>query len=664
MKTVKILAALLAGLAAGAAAVYFLTPLIGARPLPPEADYGDAPDGLPAGYAPPFQDVVGRFPTRYDTENSRVGGPGAPVLDASLATLGEGASLERGPLDPSDPDLIQNMVGDDGWDDGLSISEFPPLRLNATLSEGARAGTWYLNVLVDLDHDGAWRGEWVVRNEEVSLTPGETRQVALPIPTPYPPAWMRVALTDSPIDPSAYGEDGWDGSGEFAAGEVEDYLYGFFYRAAESFNLSVAWAATPDVAASAAVEAAASAEAYASSTVSRISSAYSTAQSLASQVAETYAEARSTAESVSAMYASAQTAAEAVSSAAVRVPCGQIAGEARGRAEAALEVASRAEAMAEAAAEALASASAQAEAAAEAIGEALAEAEAEADAAAEARSWAEANASAAADAWAAALAQAAAYQATAGGHFFSVPMVQAAAFTASLASAWARAYAAAAAAADALSAAMAAADALSEAQSAAETLTAAYAQAQAYSQVASHASAMAEAALRSASEAQAFISAVASQGCCCAATSYGGLFTILVVGEGRGRSFLFTSEGVSVGETGRGLTVVYEEGWAVLSSEKYLLKRVYVPFDQLSEAPVPGEGQTHEDLGYSHELPADVGGVYVLYNPEEGFYAKLKITSVDEVRCQCEYPPEEYTQAVAFNVVYAYCPKRSPSFEP
>ncbi len=49
--------------------------------LPLRGDYGDAPDGFLAGYASPYDGVVGRFPTRYETPNGRLGGHGAVVLN-------------------------------------------------------------------------------------------------------------------------------------------------------------------------------------------------------------------------------------------------------------------------------------------------------------------------------------------------------------------------------------------------------------------------------------------------------------------------------------------------------------------------------------------------------------------------------------------------------
>ena len=53
----------------------------------PQADYGDAPDDLKAGYAPPFQDVIGRFPTRYATANSRYGLPKRLETETGVQSL-------------------------------------------------------------------------------------------------------------------------------------------------------------------------------------------------------------------------------------------------------------------------------------------------------------------------------------------------------------------------------------------------------------------------------------------------------------------------------------------------------------------------------------------------------------------------------------------------
>lgn len=102
--------------------------------LSPPGDYGDAPEGFNAGYDPPFQRVIGKFPTKYSTENSRKGYPGAHMRSPGLAVLGFGVSVERGTMDPNDPDGCYNMVNDDSYDDGLK-DMVPPLMVIVTLRE-------------------------------------------------------------------------------------------------------------------------------------------------------------------------------------------------------------------------------------------------------------------------------------------------------------------------------------------------------------------------------------------------------------------------------------------------------------------------------------------------------------------------------------------------
>ncbi|MCG8457663.1 MAG: hypothetical protein MI919_15415, partial [Holophagales bacterium] len=145
------------------------------QPSPPNADYGDAPDGAPAAYPGPFANVIGRFPTLFATTNSRGNGPGAFALDGSLESIGDPPSLE--------PDA---RVVDQDDDDGtarltLILRSIPAqalLSVDVTLAPNAPAVPRYLNALVDLDLDGRWgdlappapsgssrrQSEWVVRN--------------------------------------------------------------------------------------------------------------------------------------------------------------------------------------------------------------------------------------------------------------------------------------------------------------------------------------------------------------------------------------------------------------------------------------------------------------------------------------------------------------------
>lgn len=92
---------------------------------------------------------------------------------------------------------------------------------------------YFVNVLIDMNMDGDWDGiispgvsEWAVSNFPVVVAAGVSQNVTLP---PFvfangnrlpDGAWMRISLTDSPV-PAA---PSWNGSGSFAAGEIEDHV--------------------------------------------------------------------------------------------------------------------------------------------------------------------------------------------------------------------------------------------------------------------------------------------------------------------------------------------------------------------------------------------------------------------------------------------------------
>ena len=210
------------------------------------ADYGDAPDDQPCGYAAdPTQDVIGRFPTLYETSNARVEGmPGAHAAVAGGFALGSPSlvSRELGAMDPEDPDRVPNLVDDD-IDDALFVELLPSgaIRLQISVARDAHSPTeaGYLNVLYDLNRDGQWQqsasgDEWILTNLPVDLAPGEEKLIALSIPvdqdwmkTLSEPRWLRLALTSDPIDEAAFDTvGGWDGSGAFAVGEIEDHKIG------------------------------------------------------------------------------------------------------------------------------------------------------------------------------------------------------------------------------------------------------------------------------------------------------------------------------------------------------------------------------------------------------------------------------------------------------
>jgi hypothetical protein len=169
----------------------------------PVADYGDAPDpGFPSLFA----------------------SNGARALDIAKIWLGDLAS----PSVTAEDDA--NVVDLDPLDDGLEAIEGesggPGLTFRAVKSASAATGVEYFNLLVDLDRDGRWSGaDWVTVNRAVPLAPGESVLVASDVPnTALFDTWIRATLTSTPVNASLF-PDGWDGTGEFAVGEVEDYLF-------------------------------------------------------------------------------------------------------------------------------------------------------------------------------------------------------------------------------------------------------------------------------------------------------------------------------------------------------------------------------------------------------------------------------------------------------
>lgn len=210
-----------------------VTPRAVSTPVP-RGDFGDAPDGSPAGY--PNARIVARFPTRLTTLNGD--GPGAHILRPGVDQLGSLVTREAGADDPDDEDGTPNLVNADGGDDGvrglsLQLSEVPPLArltVQISLSPEAAPGPRYVNLLIDMNRDGRWSGEpseipeWAIRNWRLKATGGASVTVRS---DPFPmadgmvlpdKAWMRVLLTRTPIE-----AESWDGSGSWTFGEIEDY---------------------------------------------------------------------------------------------------------------------------------------------------------------------------------------------------------------------------------------------------------------------------------------------------------------------------------------------------------------------------------------------------------------------------------------------------------
>jgi hypothetical protein len=165
-------------------------------------DFGDAPDPS--------------YPTLLDSNGART-----RVIDQFwLGNL-------RTPSVTDEPEA--KVVNLDELDDGLEsyITFNGQTRLAFRAVRGPNAQQHvpyfivYFNLLVDLNRDGHWQGlDWVMRNHQVDLT--DQNEVVIDV-TPgllMEDTWIRAALTDTPVADSAAE---WDGTGEFAVGEIEDY---------------------------------------------------------------------------------------------------------------------------------------------------------------------------------------------------------------------------------------------------------------------------------------------------------------------------------------------------------------------------------------------------------------------------------------------------------
>jgi hypothetical protein len=406
---------------------------IAASPLvDPIGDYGDAPDNVPIFFPPGFYSVEGRFPTRFGTANSRYGLPGAHTVDVSQDWLGEEVSREAGAYDPSDPDGLFNLINTDRYDDGVVLFPCPAdpplfdelewvdMVAEVTLAPVAPEGPRYLNVLIDIDHDGAWADpttegttEWVVRDYEFVPTPGETTQVFPPeflLPAYYAPGWMRVMVSRQRVaDVVNPDESGWDGSGQFQHGEVEDY-------ASPAMLFAVAAADTAEDRSYRRAEDTAVAWAWATSWASAWAIASANASADAGAAAAAAVEAEAYADEVDSIRRAFEEQAEDIQEECMDLaddaddldlsceecPCASACALAGGSAHAMAEACAQASAVANATvyAASVAVAEAEAKAAAAAIAAATAQAEANAIAAsyAEAQAWALAFAGAAADA--------------------------------------------------------------------------------------------------------------------------------------------------------------------------------------------------------------------------------------------------------------------------
>lgn len=483
--------------------------------LAPVGDYGDAPDGSLAGYEEPFNKVIGKFPSLFSTSNSRLGRTGAHALRTGQETLGLEVSVETDVIDPADPDGTINLVDEDSRDDGLRVGfdqadpDTPKtIDIVVAVAQAAPAVRRFVNMLVDRNHDGVWQRfgeteEWVIKNQEVNITPGSSgvaAQVPYTLIQGASPTWVRIVLTRAPISEVEFAAvGGWDGSGEFEFGEVEDHFLPVAIAIASAF---------------ASARAAASACAACDLLVASLAQAQAAAQANADAAAAALAQARASASAAAAAAAAAAASASAAASAEatarsiiqiavtiiISIPCVTVVATLRATADAIASCAADARAQAEAAAAAAAAARAQADARAQAAAAALADAQAAAAAIATALAAARARAQAcaAAVAQARAAASAAALAIALGGRLAYAAAV-AKAFAA--ASAWAAAQAACQAIAVAFAGAQASAQASAGALAIAQAAAAAAAFAASVAQAAASAAAQAEASAKASADA-------------------------------------------------------------------------------------------------------------------------------------------------------------------
>jgi len=208
-------------------------PIAGSTSTAPKGDYGDAPDGQDAYYG-----VPGRYPTLFNTTNSQFGRPGGHTLNIGAETLGVNVSAEVDANDPADPDGVPNLVDADSDERIFVIVEGTQAKLAFTVTVASNVPdvTRYANAVIDFDQSGKWSAgtygtEWVVVNLGIDIDPGSSETVITPWfswgnkPVPPSPVWMRLLLAREEVSQSLFANvGGWDGSGQFEYGEVEDYF--------------------------------------------------------------------------------------------------------------------------------------------------------------------------------------------------------------------------------------------------------------------------------------------------------------------------------------------------------------------------------------------------------------------------------------------------------
>ncbi|MBM3181432.1 MAG: hypothetical protein FJZ86_13910 [Chloroflexi bacterium] len=178
-------------------------------------DFGDAPD-------PDFPSLLASDGLRTRDPNQFWLGN----LEPPGATLERDANITD--LDQQDDGLIELILRQSG---------VVSLTFQAAMSEQAQARVVYFNLWVDTDNNGRWQdvfgisgtSEWIVRNREISLAPGEMTQIEAEFGRVRGALrhWFRAALTDTPVPVPRFGlmNFGQFATGEHQLGEVEDYEY-------------------------------------------------------------------------------------------------------------------------------------------------------------------------------------------------------------------------------------------------------------------------------------------------------------------------------------------------------------------------------------------------------------------------------------------------------
>lgn len=229
------------------------------------SDLGDAPDSTNHVGTTMGTYAIGNFPTVYDPP---VPGPAGPLHNDAKGRLwlGKDVSFEgeadMGPdQDPTTnllPNALPPTADHDFFDDGVSSVPLPDCAMTQFSFSATNATSspmiGYVNVWFDWTRDGDWddfprcavapnidavAAEWAVQNQAVSLAAGfNPGLLATPFravnPSPGQPTWMRITLTDVPINganhggpfsnPADLGRGGSGPPGGYAFGETEDYI--------------------------------------------------------------------------------------------------------------------------------------------------------------------------------------------------------------------------------------------------------------------------------------------------------------------------------------------------------------------------------------------------------------------------------------------------------